>query len=69
MTFTPLFPFAFGGMFLLHAAGSAQAVFRPVEARKEKSGADGTLLSFPPVEKQRFQLPVKGKDGITGPLE
>ena len=67
MTYAPLLPFAFGGVFPLHAGGTVRAVFRPVGAGKEKPGADGTPFPFQPVEKGRFQFPVKGKDGTAEP--
>ena len=67
MTYAPLFPFAFGSVFPLHAGGAVRAVFRPIGAWKEKPGADGTLLPFQPMEKGRFQLTVKGKDSTAEP--
>ena len=62
MTFLPLFPLPFGGVYPLHASGAVRAVFPPVGFWEEERPADSAAFPASPAQEGGFQCFIKGQD-------
>ena len=62
MTFLPLFPLPFGGVYPLHASGAVRAVFPPVGFGGKERPADSAAFPASPAQEGGFQCFIKGQD-------
>ena len=67
MTFLPLFPLPFGGVYPLHASGAVRAVFPPVGFWEEERPADSAAFPASPAQEGGFQCFIKGQDSGSKP--
>ena len=67
MTFLPLFPLPFSGVYPLHASGAVGAVFSPVGFGDKERPADSAAFPAPPAQECGFQCFIKGQDSGSKP--
>ena len=67
MTFLPLFPLPFGGVYPLHASGAVRTVFSPVGFGGKERPADSAAFPASPAHEGGFQRFIKGQDSGNKP--